>query len=259
VGDDLLKELDKQTSKVARMIYQGTLPEDFVIDETMTRQIALKLRDAILEGFGKAGSNIDYNTPDGAVIRNLEESVYSFSAAKNYNQLRDMTSALLNDDMVVRSFREFKEICNNISYQYNSSWLLSEYNTAIASAQTSARWNEYQESAQEMPYLQYVTAGDDRVREEHAELDGIIRRIDDEFWDTYYPPNGYNCRCDVIQLPGEATEADIEKYTLPVLDPIFATNLAKTGVIFPTDHPYYTDLPAEVAAKAKELFNKDSE
>lgn len=46
----------------------------------------------------------------------------------------------------------------------------------------------------------YATIGDDRVRPEHEELDGITLPKEDSFWDSYYPPNGYSCRCQAIAL-----------------------------------------------------------
>lgn len=46
----------------------------------------------------------------------------------------------------------------------------------------------------------YVTVGDDRVRPEHAGLDGVTLPKDDPFWATNKPPNGWNCRCQAIPL-----------------------------------------------------------
>lgn len=47
---------------------------------------------------------------------------------------------------------------------------------------------------------EYVTVGDDRVRPSHAVLDGLRRPKDDPIWDRIMPPNGYNCRCSVIEI-----------------------------------------------------------
>ena len=59
--------------------------------------------------------------------------------------------------------------------------------------------------------LQYVTAGDEKVRDDHAILDGVVADINDPFWNTYYPPNDWNCRCDVIQLSNpDAPATDLE-------------------------------------------------
>lgn len=46
----------------------------------------------------------------------------------------------------------------------------------------------------------YVTTGDDRVRPTHAALDGVTLPKDDVFWESFYPPNGWNCRCQAIPL-----------------------------------------------------------
>lgn len=46
----------------------------------------------------------------------------------------------------------------------------------------------------------YVTVGDDRVRDEHAILDGTTLPKDDPFWDRFTPPNGWNCRCQIIPI-----------------------------------------------------------
>ena len=49
----------------------------------------------------------------------------------------------------------------------------------------------------EEKYWTYRTQGDSRVRPSHRELEGRTYHVADPFWSTYYPPNGYNCRCYV--------------------------------------------------------------
>lgn len=48
--------------------------------------------------------------------------------------------------------------------------------------------------------LQYRTQKDDKVRPEHAALDGVTLPPSDPFWAEFYPPNGWNCRCTVVQV-----------------------------------------------------------
>jgi SPP1 gp7 family putative phage head morphogenesis protein len=55
----------------------------------------------------------------------------------------------------------------------------------------------------EFPALEYVTVGDDFVRPAHAAMNGRVFRRDDPVWREWYPPNGFNCRCQVIALRAE--------------------------------------------------------
>lgn len=73
------------------------------------------------------------------------------------------------------------------------------YRTNVKNAFAAGRWQEITRVQKVMPYLEYTAVMDDRTRDEHAVLDGHIYPIDDPFWQTFYPPNGFNCRCNVIQ------------------------------------------------------------
>ena len=56
----------------------------------------------------------------------------------------------------------------------------------------AAKWKDF-EAKKDRYHLQYRTAADDRVREEHAALHGITLPPDDPFWKQYFPPNGWRC------------------------------------------------------------------
>jgi SPP1 gp7 family putative phage head morphogenesis protein len=57
-------------------------------------------------------------------------------------------------------------------------------------------------------HLQYLTMEDDRVRESHAALDGIILPKDDPFWQTHFPPWEWGCRCRTRTMnPDQVDEA----------------------------------------------------
>lgn len=104
--------------------------------------------------------------------------------------------------------------------------------------------------------LKYQTSGDERVRDEHVAWDGIIKPVDDPFWNTVSAPNGYNCRCEIIQLSsGKPTNLDTHlkkvntqfkkegKKPLKNLNntaPLFSDNVGKTGQVFnKNEHPYF--------------------
>jgi SPP1 gp7 family putative phage head morphogenesis protein len=83
----------------------------------------------------------------------------------------------------------------------------------LYTAYSAGRWQQMRKVRQARPYLQYVTVGDDRVRPEHAALDGVIKRADDPWWRKYYPPNGWGCRCLAVSLSEDELQAEGLKVT----------------------------------------------
>lgn len=74
------------------------------------------------------------------------------------------------------------------------------YRTNMQQAYAAARYQRYMDNVDNRPYWQYSAVGDQRTRPAHQALHGKIYRYDDPFWSTFYPPNGFNCRCTVIAL-----------------------------------------------------------
>lgn len=74
---------------------------------------------------------------------------------------------------------------------------------------------------------EYVTVGDDRVREEHEELDGLVRKKDDPIWKTIFPPNGWNCRCQVLAIYEPQRQTATPKNAKTLVDPAFRFNPGK--------------------------------
>ena len=215
----------------------------------LSRTVAKK-KKKLIEGYGRDFPQIIYNTPDYEELRNLTENVYSFSAAKNYQQLKDMTLALTDGERIVTE-GEFVERVKAMNLKYNRDWLITERNTAVAGGQMASRWVEFERNRDITPLLEYSTVGDNKVRAAHALLDGVRKPVDDPFWSRYYPPNGWNCRCDVIAVPDKNAEpTQDEKITVPEIQPMFRTNLAKAGIIFPKGHPYFKGVPKAELRKA---------
>ncbi|MDG6478414.1 phage minor head protein [Glaesserella parasuis] len=81
------------------------------------------------------------------------------------------------------------------------------YRTNMQQAYSAARYQRYMDNVDNRPYWQYSAVGDKRTRPAHQALNGKIYRYDDPFWATFYPPNGFNCRCTVIAL----SERDLKR------------------------------------------------
>lgn len=103
-------------------------------------------------------------------------------------------------------------------------------------------------------YLEYLTKMDAKVRKEHAILNAVVKKQTDKFWDEYYPPNGYNCRCRVVPIYGEnVTSTNTIGLNLHKTVPeIWRFNAAKEKKVFNKKHPYF-----KVSLKDKEKAKKN--
>lgn len=110
--------------------------------------------------------------------------------------------------------------------------------------------------------LQYRTAMDDRVREDHAILHNTTLPPSDPFWEMYLPPNGWNCRCTAVQVrKGKYPQSDPalamlrgNNCTEAAKQQIFRFNPGKTLQLFQPKHPYY-----KAPEAAKEVIEQLSE
>lgn len=222
---------------LAQRIYDG---EKITYDPDLLQATVKPYLDGIAKGYGKSLADVDWNTPDAKTLQKLTENVFQFSASKDFHILSDMTAALKGSDGKMRSFDDFRAEVDKMNVKYNQNWLRTEYNQAVASSQCAARWTDFEKHAKSMPFLQYQAVMDGNTRAEHAALNGVIKRVDSDFWDKYYPPNGWGCRCEVIQLPGKNhKETPAEAIKFCKVDDMWKVNVGKKGVVFPKGHPYF--------------------
>lgn len=203
---------------------------------------AAELTAAIEKGYRMKIGELAPGNMHQEMLHNLRKNVHLFSGFKNYHMLREATDKLVDETGALRSFAAFKDEVLKLHNQYNVSWLEAEYNHAVSSSQMASKWVDIQETKETLPLLQYITAGDGRVRADHQALEGITLPVDDPFWNKFYPPNDWNCRCQVRQLAdGNTTPGKVlaEKQELLKLKSEFDGNIAKDGVLFPPTHPYY--------------------
>lgn len=138
--------------------------------------------------------------PSEAMVSSLRESAGVFSGFKTFHEMKEAAGLLLDEKGGLKPFEQFSNDVQRINDAYNRHYLKTEYSFAVQSAQMAARWEDQQEDGGGRYLLQYRTAGDKKVRKAHQELEGITLPASDPFWDKYYPPNGFNCRCTVQKV-----------------------------------------------------------
>ena len=184
--------------------------------------------------------------PLSSIMRQrLSQSNYVFSGMKTFHELNEAFPSLLDESGNRKPFERFLNDVQSIDQTYNRNYLRAEYNFVNASAEMAAKWEQFEEDGDDYN-LQYRTQNDGKVRAEHAALHGVTLPPSDPFWDVCYPPNGWNCRCTVIQVrkekypttPHDEVEERAHEALAKDKKGMFRFNSGKQGKSVPDYNPY---------------------
>lgn len=81
------------------------------------------------------------------------------------------------------------------------------YDTNVRQAQAAGQWQRLVRNQNSTPYARYVTMDDSRVREAHRRWHNVTLALDDPWWDTHRPPNGWRCRCRIMGVAQQEYDA----------------------------------------------------
>jgi SPP1 gp7 family putative phage head morphogenesis protein len=90
------------------------------------------------------------------------------------------------------------------------------FRTNIMTSYSSGRYRQQKKLADLRPVWVYTAVLDRRTRPEHRLLHNKAFRSDNPFWESYYPPNGWGCRCGVYTLSDDGAD----KRGIEILDDI---------------------------------------
>lgn len=264
---DTFKQLLKDGEKAFKHLHKKGRykPEDL-----QTEKPYQKLIQSTFDAFDFA---IQDNVIEGAMLKSLKEDVYLFSGLKTHAQLFEASRLLLDEKGQQKPFSAFSRDFEKINKGYNQSYLNAEYDYAVGTAQSVARWETFSDD-EETFLLQYRTDGGPNVRDSHNALNRTTLPKSDPFWNSYTPKNGWNCHCMTVQVladkytksnsedsiaKGEKATTQIGKDGKNRLE-IFRYNPGKEKVIFPPTHPY-TKVAGAKAAKPiiLTIFNKPTD
>ncbi len=71
------------------------------------------------------------------------------------------------------------------------------FRTNVQSAYQAGKWAQLKEAGDNLDVVVYDAVGDGRTRPSHLVMDGKAFAKSDAIWNTWWPPNGFNCRCTV--------------------------------------------------------------
>lgn len=252
-----MKYTNSQIEQLLEGIYDGRinvrkLPKD------LYTAIAEYLEGGITKGFKIELKLLESGSRYAELFNLLYENIYIFSAAKTYQQVREMSEQALT----MPTFKEFRDAAMETYSTYNKDWLEAEYNTAVGQSTQAAQWAYIEDNAELFPYLQYSAVIDDRTSDICEPIDGVVLPVSDPFWDTFTPLNHFNCRCTLIMVDKytdvkptkKEAIGELSKTLSETVQPAFQMNPGKDGYIFnPDEHPYFSVAPQD-KEWAKENF-----
>ena len=198
----LSKEREEEIRKQLSELFDGMMRTLYSLEGSQFRIEVLaepKIQKFIDAHAGVLDSTFKKVEMSDAMRKRLQRSDYIFSGMKTFHELNEAFPSLLDENGERKTFEAFLNDVRKIDKTYNSNYLRAEYNFVQSSAEMAAKWERFSEDGDRYN-LQYRTAGDGKVRPEHAALNGVTLPPSDPFWEEYYPPNGWNCRCTVVQV-----------------------------------------------------------
>ena len=258
-----IKKLQELKQKTIERIYSGKVtpfnPPLDIYDLT---------NDALKEAFKKGvTAEISFDKIDEKFISEMHDNIYFFSGAKDFQQVLQMSDALLDDDGNLRSFSDFKAEAEAIFDEFNNNWLRAEYNTANATARSAVKWQSIEANKKSRPYVQYKATEDEKMCEICGAIDGMIAPVDSPVWNGEgCVPQHFNCHCVLMSLDEDDADKEGGSWSKKECEDAIASqqgknklfnfNAGKEKKLFQDSgkfkHPYF-----EVSKKYKHLAEKN--
>ncbi|MEO6361435.1 MAG: phage minor head protein [Sphingomicrobium sp.] len=164
-----------QTGFAWQDVWQEEHARAFTVAKAMSRDLLEDMRGAV-----------DKALADGSTLADFQRELRPLLERKGWWGRKSMLDPATGEQKIVQlgSPRRLKTI----------------FEVNMRSAYAAGRWERAERSKAGFPFLRYVTAGDRKVRPEHQAWHGVVRPIGDDFWNTHYPPCGWNCRCTAVPV-----------------------------------------------------------
>lgn len=189
-------------------------------------------------GINKVFNNVKYDDPEFNLVQKMKRNIAKFCGYKSFHQ----TQVLANENI---------ERVPRINQIYNTNYLRTEYTHTVRSCRASKNFIKYQQDKDVYPYLKYVPSSAAEPRKSHQKLYGIIKHVDDSFWDTWMPPAAWGCLCSVKQVKSNENSQMLSD-EVPLPPKAMRSNPGKNGIIITDDHPMI--LKAQKYGYEKELL-----
>lgn len=205
---------DDSMKRIAGEITDDTLINKGLFDYT---------RKNLISGIDNVYGNIKYDDPAFGKVQEMKRNLANFAGFKSFHQTNHIRQAK-------------PEQLPAINGKYNVNWMRTEYVHTVRSARGAKNWQRYEADKDLYPYLEYMPSTAAEPRNDHKRLYGVVKPVDDPFWDTWMPPADWGCQCGVRQVRNNADAVEPpEDIKLP--PKAMRNNPGKTGKIITDRHP----------------------
>lgn len=149
----------------------------------------------------------------------MRQRAFTVANVATLDIVQNIYDELLNTIENGGTLKEFQENINEYIEEKGYTGLTpyradNIFRTNIQTAYNAGRYRQQTSPAvvKSRPVLIYSAVNDKRTRPAHRAMHGVARYADDPFWDTWYPPNGYRCRCSVRS----ASMRQVEKWGVKI-------------------------------------------
>lgn len=140
--------------------------------------------------------NEQYNSRAFTILDNAATTIET--------ELRGKINELISSGVTVREgIRALNEKFNALGLTSQKEHTLEAiFRTNLQVSNQAGQWQAYQSPAiNEILWgFRYDAVMDDRTRPAHAAFHDTVLPKDDPFWQSFWPPNGWNCRCNAIPI-----------------------------------------------------------
>lgn len=240
-------------------------------DIPLFTHISTNLLKRFREGWAKNGEKLadigfDYGFTSEVAQTAMEMNLFHFSAAKTLAECIELNKIFRES----KSFDDFLKRAEPKHNIFNKTWAATEYDTAYLTAESSATYYRLKSQTDIFPYWRYRTQLDNRVRDMHRLLEGLILPANDPRWKKIYPPSDWNDRCYVVgatrkegeksDLKGDRNKADvyIESDDFKKAEAQgWGVNRAEAKQVFTANQMYVRKFPGKAAKPIAALKDSD--
>lgn len=175
-------------------IWQDSHTRSFTVAKVMREDILTDIREIVQKSLD-----------EGLTLQQFKKQLEPKLQAKGWWGIISGTPEDVREELMKRKLIKDANLIPDgeeiVTVKLGTPWRLKTiYRTNIQTSYMAGRYKEQIDNVENRPYFQYVAVMDRRTRPSHAMLNGRVFRYDDEFWNSFYPPNGWGCRCRVRAL-----------------------------------------------------------